>query len=608
MATVAVWGLVGLEPERRPGRLLPATSATSSASSAAPQPELGASAPRTWSLPSGALPRFSCAEARTVAAFLRRELAAPPIAPTAQELGEAWSGMLDPHGLWSAAPDSPLQTELLAAAPEMLATLSGQSVLCSAAERVARGWMPWQQELVAIYDTALQAARQRPARNDRELFQLLADPIFEEDPVTTPARELSRKLGERLGAFVARYPEQAELADWGRSRFFPRDRDTLVDVALLAALRAYVPLVDPHGDFAANDEQWALLSGDTTLDPGSALWGEMSRTPLGARVTDAPTAPLEMDDLIVSINGFVLAGATLDQIEQAARSADKDGSFALRVLRQGEGQLLSLRVELGTTEPSEGLEVERIPFGNQGQAILRVAVADVGDGLSHELAEVLEQDAADVSALLLDLRGNGGGSLNAAVESLGLLLPGVKLFPLIHRGRVVEVLEAGQPQYTYRGPVAALVDGDTASAAEMLAGAIQAYERGTIVGARTFGKGCVQEYFDDVVASGVLRLTTLQFVMPSGQPLQQIGLTPDVVLPLAPALERESDITRQPITFDGPDVRGRPIAAWPAWPRETSRPGPCRDAWVCTAISRLAGVRPGSRAGGRAAQRRPTTR
>jgi carboxyl-terminal processing protease len=209
---------------------------------------------------------------------------------------------------------------------------------------------------------------------------------------------------------------------------------------------------------------------------------------------------------------------------------------------------------------------------------------------------------------LLDLRGNGGGSLDAAVQSLGLFLPDAKLFPLVHRGTVTEVLQAPHPEHPYLGPVAALVDGDTASAAEMLAGALQAYGRGTLIGARTFGKGCVQEYFDDVVESGVLRMTTLQFVMPNGKPLQQIGLTPELSLPLPPAGERESQITRQPITFDGPDVRDRKVGPGPAWPRPASAPGPCADPVVCTALSRLAGVKPGGIGGARAARPRAGTR
>jgi carboxyl-terminal processing protease len=338
------------------------------------------------------------------------------------------------------------------------------------------------------------------------------------------------------------------------------------------------------------------------------LWGEVTRTPLGARIVNDPAPPLELDDLVLAIDGMTLAGASIDQIEQAARSAGSDGALSVRVLRQGEPKPLSLRVAADPVERSAALVVERIRYGKDDQVVLRVVIPDIGDALGEELADVLERETPGTQAVLLDLRGNGGGSLDAAVESLGLLLPGAKLFPLVRRGVVTEVLEAQRPRYQYPGPVAALVDGDTASAAEMLAGALQAYGRGTLIGARTFGKGCVQEYFDEVVASGVLRMTTLQFVMPNGKPLQQIGLTPDLLLPLAPALERESQITRQPITFDGPDVRDRKIGPGPAWPRANSKPGPCDEPLVCTALSRLAGVRPGGLGSARAARPRAGTR
>ena len=568
------------------------------------QPEAAPSAEipdtRALALPSGAPTRISCDEAQRVTAFLRRELAAPPIAPTPAELADAWAGMLDPHGLWSASPDSPLGPELSSAAFDMLASLEGQARGCVGADRVAQVWRPWQERLAAIYDKAFESARSRP-QSDAEVFRLAAEPIFEDDPVTHPATELARELGSRIGAFVGRFPEHAALGNSARARFFPTSPDALGEIAILAALRAYVPLIDPHGDFAPLDEEWALYAGDDTLDAGSPLWGSVTRTPLGARITDTPAAPLQLDDLVLSINELSLAGASIDQIEQAARSAASDGMLSLRVFRQGEARLLSLQVGSDGEPESAGLEVERIGYGQGDQVVLRIAIPDVTDDLGERLADTLAKETPGASAVLLDLRGNGGGSLDAAVASLGWLLPGAKLFPLIHRGAVTEVLEAERPEHPYTGPLAAIVDGDTASAAEMLAGAIQAYERGTLIGARTFGKGCVQEYFDDVVPTGVLRMTTLQFVMPNGHPLQQIGLTPELTLPLAPATERESEITRQPITFDGPDVRDRKIVG-PAWPRMPS-PGPCEDALVCTALSRLSGVKPGASAAARGQSR-----
>ena len=583
--------------------LPPAASVAPVASAAVPDTDAD---PRALSLPSGAPTHISCEQAQRVTAYLQGELAAPPIEPVASELAAAWGSMLDPHGLWSAAPDSPLGVELTPAAPDMLASLYEQAGACAGAARVAGIWQPWQLKLLAIYDAAYAAARSQPPRAKADLFALVAEPIFEDDPVTRPATELSRELGARLGAFVASFPEEAALAEQARARFFPTDNQTLTEILILAALRAYVPLVDPHGDFAPLDEEWALYAGDDTLDAGSPLWGEMTRTPLGARIVDEPAAPLELDDLVLSIQGLSLAGASIDQIEQAARSLADQGALEVRVLRQGEPKLLTLRVADAPADESAALAFERIAYGRD--TVLRVIIPDVSDHLGQDLADALAQQTPGTSALLLDLRGNGGGSLDAAVESLGLFLPDAKLFPLVHRGAVTEVLQAPRPEHPYAGPVAALVDGDTASAAEMLAGALQAYGRGTLIGARTFGKGCVQEYFDDVVESGVLRMTTLQFVMPNGKPLQQIGLTPDVILPLPPAEERESQITRQPITFGGPDVRDRKIGPGPAWPRPTSAPGPCEDPLVCTALLRLSGVRPGGVGGARAARPRAGTR
>ncbi|MDF3070187.1 MAG: uncharacterized protein K0R38_5788 [Polyangiaceae bacterium] len=585
VATLGAFALRGTPVEEPPVRSL--VEAAPSALPALPDS-------RSLSVPSGAAPGLRCDQAQKVSAFLEAELAAPPIAPTPAELAEAWASLLDPHGLWSAAPDSSVRPELLAAAPSLLSSLAERSGACEGAERVAQVWQPVQERLLAIYDAALGQAQRRGAVDEAELFRLAAEPIFEDDPVTRPATELSRELGERLGAFVARFPEEAALVEQARVRFFPNQLEQLRDIAILAALRAYVPLVDPHGDFAPADEEWALYAGDDTLDGGSPLWGDVARTPLGARITSDPAPPLQVDDLVLAIDGLTLAGASIDQIEQAARSAPSHATQTLRVLRQGEPRLLTLRVADEQVADGEPLAVERIRYGNGDRVVLRVIIPDVTDGLGEELADTLSREIPGTSALLLDLRGNGGGSLDAAVKALGSFLPGAKLFPLIHRGAVTEVLEADRSPRPYQGPVAALVDGDTASAAEMLAGALQAYGRGWLIGARTFGKGCVQEYFDDVVDGGVLRMTTLQFVMPNGQPLQQIGLTPDLPLALPPALERESEIARQPITFGGPDVRTPGTSPGPAWPRESGAASGCEDPVVCRAISRLAGAKTGA--------------
>jgi hypothetical protein len=169
-------------------------------------------------------------------------------------------------------------------------------------------------------------------------------------------------------------------------------------------------------------------------------------------------------------------------------------------------------------------------------------------------------------------------------------LPGVPAFPLLHAGRVTEVLAAPSPEAGHRfaGPLGVLVDARTASAAEMLAGALERYGRATLLGARTFGKGCVQEYFRDRARAGALRLTTHLFALPDGFTLQQRGLTPALTLDVERLGERERDLEGAIEPTNGPDVRVE-VPDAPGFPRPRGRIGPCADSIVCTALRQLAG-------------------
>jgi carboxyl-terminal processing protease len=148
-----------------------------------------------------------------------------------------------------------------------------------------------------------------------------------------------------------------------------------------------------------------------------------------------------------------------------------------------------------------------------------------------------------------------------------------------------------------------LVDGYTASAAEMIAGALSSYRRGEMVGSRTFGKGCVQEYFDDRSGVGVLRLTTMVFAMPDGSPLQGVGLLPHVALTLPAPSEREKSLTTTFPAWRGPDVRVASALGGPSWPAHRGRLGACPDEVVCRALRRL-GSTPSAHRGAVAAPRR----
>jgi carboxyl-terminal processing protease len=135
--------------------------------------------------------------------------------------------------------------------------------------------------------------------------------------------------------------------------------------------------------------------------------------------------------------------------------------------------------------------------------------------------------------------------------------------------------------------VAVVVDADTASAAEMIAGALASYRRGTVAGVRTYGKGCAQEYLDDEIHVGVLRLTTLVYALPDGTPVQKVGLVPSLYLGHAVQTEREASLAHALPSWRGPDVRDPTRIAEVPWPPHHGHVGPCRDDAICRTLRAL---------------------
>ena len=121
----------------------------------------------------------------------------------------------------------------------------------------------------------------------------------------------------------------------------------------------------------------------------------------------------------------------------------------------------------------------------------------------------------------------------------------------------------------------------------MIAGALASYHRAVVVGDRTYGKGCAQEYLDDDAHAGVLRLTTLLFALPDGSPVQKTGILPQVRFTLPCTNERESHLVRALDPWRGPDVRDLARVKDVPWPAHTGRVGPCRDATICRALRSL---------------------
>jgi carboxyl-terminal processing protease len=229
-------------------------------------------------------------------------------------------------------------------------------------------------------------------------------------------------------------------------------------------------------------------------------------------------------------------------------------------------------------------------------------IKDVRDDLGEELAEQIAEErerGKKLVGVVLDLRGNGGGSTDGALGALSLFLPGAPLFAMKRRDGTIEIDRAPVPRDRERwaGPVATLVDATTASAAEMIAGGLASYRRGPTIGTTTFGKGCAQEYVDDDAHAGVLRLTTLVYALADGTPVQRVGLTPQIRFPFVPEdddggpLEREAKLAHSAPPWRGPDLRDTalPRTEEASWPAHSGNVGPCKEPDVCKAMRLLGG-------------------
>jgi carboxyl-terminal processing protease len=572
----------------------------------------------SFRIPSGAPPALTCEDARRIVSQVREMLAysPPPVRPSA--FADGVIDWLDPHGLWSAAPGTPVAGVIARRAPELVRELEGQRGECNTSRELGRAVERWVNELRVSFQE-----RRKAGGPGVLLDGAVFEPVVDGAPDTRTAGAFAKLLGDRVGAAerLVAAGEGTPFASAAEDRFFPKlDADAWARVVLAAAVRAYVPLLDPHGGWAPLEEEASIYEFDLDAHPRVELWEKVVRTAIGARIESGALPPLRSGDVVLSLSGVLTAGLAIEQLQElvVAVGASHRPTEAV-VMRDADPTPRKLTLKLDVhepvaaksdgEEPHEDLPVERIAYGN-GNVVV-VAIHEVRDDLGEQLTRaILRERSREPNppvGIVLDLRGNGGGSTDGAVDALGLLVPGVPLFPMRRRDGSIETERAperspsGDAMETWAGPVATFVDGNTASAAEMISGALTAYRRGPAVGRSTYGKGCAQEYADDDARAGVLRLTTLLYALPDGTAVQRVGLSPTLRFPFAllagedTSGESESKIAEAPPTWKGPDVRDLSAvqrfesAGLMTWPLHGGSVGPCKDGDVCRALHVLGG-------------------
>ncbi len=564
------------------------------------EPACGPSMGEGLVLPTGAPAALTCDAARTIVAQVRNNMAADAGAVDAAKFADGAVDWLDPHGLWSVAPDAPIAPLLRREKDHLLSELeaSPSAGACEAADVVGAALAAWTKVLRGSYDEGVVEGRREDhaPRTLAEVWRTISSAPFEDGPITRSGRDLAHELGREVGVARLAYGDALEpYAAAASKRFFPElGEDGWARVVMAASVRAYVPQIDVHGAWAPLEEETSIYDLDLETNPPLRLWTEMTRTALGVRVDGGALAPLLDGDIVLAVRGVPIAGMSVEQAAQSAIIADAPEGQATQVvvLRPQVGQPLTLVVTApasriaGPPPEPPALPLDIVRYGEGHVAV--IAIADVPDDLGERVGAALSRarQSPDLRGVLLDMRANPGGSTEGAISAVGHFLPGAALFPMRRRDGNVEIDRAPDiaPDQRWTGALAVLVDGDSASAAEMIAGAIGSYHRGVIVGDKTYGKGCAQEYLDDDARAGVLRLTTLMFCLPDGAPVQKTGIFPQIALSLPAAAEREARVARALPAWRGPDVRDPALMHEVPWSSHGGRVGPCKDEIICRAL------------------------
>ena len=364
---------------------------------------------------------------------------------------------------------------------------------------------------------------------------------------------------------------------------------------LKGAINGMVTDLDPHSAFLDQDAYRDLQVGTQGEFGGLGIevGAEDGFVKVVAPIEDTPAfkAGVQAGDLIIKLDEVSLKGITLS--DAVKRMRGKPGSeVKLTVLRKGENQPLEFVVRRDVIR----VKSVKARMLEPGYGLVRITQFQehTGENLVAAINDLYKQNGGDLKGLVVDLRMNPGGLLNSAVAVSAAFLPKNALV-VYTDGRTEDAkmrLTANKENYV-RGafkedflnrlpasiknvPMVVLVNGASASASEIVAGALQDHHRAVILGTQTFGKGSVQTILP-LPNNQAVKLTTARYYTPSGRSIQAKGIAPDIVVEDAAdqkILLREADLQHHLIVEDDKSGAAEPDPAAPAKPTEKIIAGP----------------------------------
>ncbi len=333
-----------------------------------------------------------------------------------------------------------------------------------------------------------------------------------------------------------------------------------VDSAKLieAAINGMLTSLDPHSSYLSPDDandmrvqtrgEFGGLGIEVTQQDG---WVKVV-SPMDGTPADA--AGIQSGDLITAVDGESLMGLTLDEAVDLMRGP-VGSEIVITVVREGVSEPFDVSIIRDT------IKLTAVRVRQEGDSIvLRITtfndqtMANLSDGLAKQIEEAGGIDK--VNGIIVDLRNNPGGLLNQAVFVADAFLEEGEIVST--RGRNPqdgERFNATAGDLTSGLPIVVLINGGSASASEIVAGALQDHRRAIVIGTKSFGKGSVQTVMP-LRGDGAMRLTTARYYTPSGRSIQALGIQPDIIVQQPVAHPGDESETTTPQFRSEADLRG----------------------------------------------------
>lgn len=360
--------------------------------------------------------------------------------------------------------------------------------------------------------------------------------------------------------------------------FYVEEVDTKALIS--GAIKGMLESLDPHTNYLPR-EIFEELQSETSGHFGGVgieITIKEGRLTIISPIEDTPAweAGIKPGDVILEINGEATKGLSLAEAGQRMRGK-KGSSVKLKIGRPGESKPLDFSLKRGT------IKVKSVKYADMGSGFAYTKLTSFVEDTAKDLRRALEnhkkRNNGQLSGLILDMRHNPGGLLEQAIEVSDLFLDKGTIVSTAGRDKNQQEIIFAKNQADFMGfPLIVLINESSASASEIVAGALKDNKRAVIMGNQSFGKGSVQSIIQLGDGSG-LKLTVARYFTPSGVSIQAEGIVPDMYLDEIDPDSFEKILVDRPVQRER-DIRGHLAGSKESGASESSGPQPLSLSWA----------------------------